>query len=459
MLWPEDVVDVPGVLAGSPEEQALAALAADLRTTIVAGVVEDLDDDRFRNAVVVFGPDGRMIDRYDKVHLVPFGEYIPARPLLRPPGRRVRRPPRRHRRHGDRRVDTPAGRLGVLISYEVFFADRGRAAVRAGGRLLLVPTNASSFDDAQVPAHELAVARLRAVETGRWVVQAAPTGYSAVIDHRGRVLSAAAWAAAAVLRHDVQLRTGRTALRHPRTGPRAFSLAVALLLLWIRRRKSERGNDRFADGSSRNGTTGSDRTRRQTVLMRFDPFRDLDRPSAGGRATSAGSDRCPDPARTAPPITERIRVRSRPRLGRGERVERRRLGAMPSLVEHLVGDPVAEPGRERLVEQHRLDRLNPSHIICFGVRDLPGDLSNVDRQGHAESGVPSASVLSSGVGRAAESGRSRSASDPSAWSGRNRMRPGAATASKASTVPRTARCSWTECRSTGITCSTPGSPA
>ena len=188
VLWPEDVVDVPGVLAGSPEEEALAAQAVDLRTTIVAGVVEDVDDARFRNAVVVFGPDGRVIDRYDKVHLVPFGEYIPARRFFARLADVSAVPRDAIAGRGPGVVDTPAGRLGVLISYEVFFPDRGRDAVRAGGRLVLVPTNASSFDDAQVPAHELAVARLRAVETGRWVVQAAPTGYSAVIDHRGRVL-------------------------------------------------------------------------------------------------------------------------------------------------------------------------------------------------------------------------------------------------------------------------------
>ena len=62
---------------------------------------------------------------------------------------------------------TDAGDLGVVISFEVFFADRARAAVNAGGRVLLVPTNAASFTTSQVPAAELAAARLRAVEHGR----------------------------------------------------------------------------------------------------------------------------------------------------------------------------------------------------------------------------------------------------------------------------------------------------
>ncbi len=234
VLWPEDVVDVDGVFAGSPEEQALSALAAELRTTLVVGITEDVGDDRFRNASVAFGPDGRVVDRYDKVHRVPFGEYIPARSFFARLGDVSAVPRDAIAGTGPGVVDTPAGRFGVLISYEVFFQDRGRDAVRAGGRLLLVPTNASSYVDAQVPAQQLAVARLRALETGRWVVQAAPTGYSAVVDHQGHVLARSGLGGAAVLRHEVQLRTGRTVFvslgpapvllarrRHPRPRPLA----------------------------------------------------------------------------------------------------------------------------------------------------------------------------------------------------------------------------------------------
>ncbi|MEA2686800.1 MAG: apolipoprotein N-acyltransferase [Actinomycetota bacterium] len=245
VLWPEDVVDVAGVLAGSPEEAALAGLAVTLRTTLVAGVVEDVDDDRFRNAAVVFGPDGRVIDRYDKVHRVPFGEYIPARSFIARLADVSAVPRDAIAGRGPGVIDTPFGRLGVLISYEVFFQDRGRAAVRAGGRLLLVPTNASSFNDAQVPAHELAVARLRAIETGRWVVQAAPTGYSAVVDHRGRVLARSGLGGASVLRHDVQLRVGRTLF--VTFGPTPVLVVAAAILLgaWFGNRKPARWNSKF----------------------------------------------------------------------------------------------------------------------------------------------------------------------------------------------------------------------
>ena len=240
VLWPEDVVDVDGVFAGSPEEQALSALAAELRSTLVVGITEDAGDDRFLNASVAFGPDGRVVDRYDKVHRVPFGEYIPARSFFARLGDVSAVPRDAVAGTGPGVVDTPAGRFGVLISYEVFFQDRGRDAVRAGGRLLLVPTNASSYVDAQVPAQQLAVARLRALETGRWVVQAAPTGYSAVVDHHGHVLARSGLGGAAVLRHEVQLRTGRTVFVSLGPAPVLLAAAVILAIAHGRRRVKSR---------------------------------------------------------------------------------------------------------------------------------------------------------------------------------------------------------------------------
>jgi apolipoprotein N-acyltransferase len=210
VLWPEDVVDVDGEIATQEEGRTLAALADSLDTTLVAGVVQGEAGRRFRNSAVPWGPDGTMYERYDKVHRVPFGEYVPARDFFDRIADLSAVPRDALVGTGPAVLDTPAGVLGVVISYEVFFPDRAREAVRAGGRVVLVPTNASSYRDEQVPAQEVAVARLRALETGRWVVQAAPTGYSAVIDHRGRVVTQGGLGGAAVLTAGVDLRTGRT---------------------------------------------------------------------------------------------------------------------------------------------------------------------------------------------------------------------------------------------------------
>ncbi|MBV8559376.1 MAG: apolipoprotein N-acyltransferase, partial [Acidimicrobiia bacterium] len=188
VVWPEDVIDVDRA-AGSPQADAVAAVAQRLDATVVAGIVEDAGPDHFANAALAWDPDGTITARYDKVHRVPYGEYIPFRGLVRHLADLSAVPRDAVAGHGPGVLPTAAGRLGVAISYEVFFADRARIAVRHGAQIMLVPTNASSFSTGQVPAQELAAARLRAMETGRWVVQSAPTGYSAVVDPGGTVLA------------------------------------------------------------------------------------------------------------------------------------------------------------------------------------------------------------------------------------------------------------------------------
>lgn len=239
VLWPEDVVDVEGEVADRPEGRTLAALADALDTTLVAGVVQDEEGNRFRNSAVPWGPDGAMYERYDKVHRVPFGEYVPARGLFERIADLSAVPRDALVGTGPAVLDTPAGRLGVVISYEVFFPARTRDAVRAGGRVVLVPTNAASYQDEQIPAQEVAVARLRALETGRWVVQAAPTGYSAIIDHRGRVVEQGGLGGAEVLTAGVDLRTGRTLFVSLGSAPWVL-IALVLIILskleWLRSR-------------------------------------------------------------------------------------------------------------------------------------------------------------------------------------------------------------------------------
>jgi len=141
---------------------------------------------------------------------------------------------------------TPAGPLGVMISYEVFFADRARAAVRAGAQVLLVPTNASSYTTSQVPAQELAAARLRAIETGRDVVQAAPTGFSAVVDAHGKVRRRSRLGPPDVVSATITLRDGQTLAVRVGDGPPVM-VAVAALVgasLWTKKRRLVRSSHR-----------------------------------------------------------------------------------------------------------------------------------------------------------------------------------------------------------------------
>ncbi len=209
VLWPEDVVDVV-TLTGSEAERQLQQIARDNDATFLAGVIEDLGDDAFRNWAVAYDPDGDEIDRYEKVERVPFGEWVPFRELLESiagdtlPARdaAIGRTPAV--------VDTPVGRLGVSISWEIFFGERARDATNHGGQLLVNPTNGASFTGTQVQTQQVANSQMRAIENGRWVTQIAPTGFSAVIDPDGHVLQRTAVSERRVLYDTVELRTGKT---------------------------------------------------------------------------------------------------------------------------------------------------------------------------------------------------------------------------------------------------------
>lgn len=229
-LWPEDVVDVERTVTATKEGRELAALARRLRTTLVVGVIEDEGKTRFHNASVGFGPDGRVVDRYEKVQRVPFGEWVPFRSLIE--GVAPASLPERDAvgGNGPATLSTPAGELGVVISWEVFFGRRARAAVDDGASVLLNPTNGSSFTGTFVQTQQVASSRLRAIETGRWVVQAAPTGFSGFITPDGRVLERTGVSERAVRVHDVGLRRGRTI--YTRTGDLPLVVAGALAVGW-----------------------------------------------------------------------------------------------------------------------------------------------------------------------------------------------------------------------------------
>jgi apolipoprotein N-acyltransferase len=231
VVWPEDVIDVEGDVRATEEGDRLSALAIELDTTVVAGVVTSVGD-RFTNVAQVWRPDGSFGPTYEKNHRVPFGEYIPFRSLVERVAD-VSAVPRDARvGHGPGLLRTRPGRLGVVISYEVFFARRARAAIRAGGEVLLVPTNASSYSTTQMPALELAAARMRAVETGRWVLQAAPTGFTAVISAGGDVRQHTDLGRRDVLTAEVPRRAGLTLYTRLGDAPVLLLSLATLVAAW-----------------------------------------------------------------------------------------------------------------------------------------------------------------------------------------------------------------------------------
>jgi len=243
VLWPEDVVDTDGPVQDFREGDELKALARRLHTTLIVGTVETVSDTKFRNSAKVFTAEGKLTDTYEKVHRVPFGEWVPFRSLLTPlltPLAGDSLP--EHDAivgHKPAVLHTPAANVAVVISWEVFFGDRARDGVNHGGQLLINPTNGSSFTRTLVQSQQIAFSRLRAIETGRWEVQVAPTGFSAFVTPGGRVLQRSPVAKRTVeIRRGVPLRGGRTI--YVRFGDRPILLMASLAVVggWLVARRS-----------------------------------------------------------------------------------------------------------------------------------------------------------------------------------------------------------------------------
>jgi apolipoprotein N-acyltransferase len=233
VVWPEDVVSLAGPIAGTSTEQTLGGLARRLHTTLLVGVTETASAQSFRNEVVAFGPSGSIVGTYEKVHRVPFGEYVPFRGFFSHLANLSAVPQDAIPGRGTGYMSTPGARVGLMVSYEVFFAVAGRSATRAGAQLLVVPTNTSSYSTSQVPTQELAAAQLQAIEEGRDLVQVAPTGFSAIIDNSGRVLQRSVLGARQVLVANVALRDGSTIYERYGDTPILLLAALALLLGWL----------------------------------------------------------------------------------------------------------------------------------------------------------------------------------------------------------------------------------
>ena len=234
VLWPEDVVALNRPLAGSPQAALLGRLARQLRATLLVGVTEPASSTSFRNEIVAWAPTGQIVGVFEKVHRVPFGEYVPLRsffshfadlsgvPVDAVPG------------HGSGLMRTPTGPLGLLVSFEIFYAGRSHQSVRAGAELLAAPTNTSSYGTSQVPAQEMAAAIVQSVESGRDLVQAAPTGFSAVVTQRGVVTERSTLGRRQVLVAAVALRRGFTPYDHWGDLPVLVLAVLALAAGWAR---------------------------------------------------------------------------------------------------------------------------------------------------------------------------------------------------------------------------------
>jgi apolipoprotein N-acyltransferase len=212
VIWGEGALD-PGALGDpvtlSRVTEAIAAVGA---PTLAGAVVTDPDGSQ-HTSTLAFDGRGRAAGRYDKVHLVPFGEYVPWRGVLERWIDAVDQVPV-DRVPGDGVEILRVGGLppiGTPICYENSFPSIDRDMVRRGAGLLVVMINNASYGRTAASEQHLQMSRLRAVENGRWVVHAAVSGISAFIDPSGRVVDRRGLFEPAVMRREVVASTRSTA--------------------------------------------------------------------------------------------------------------------------------------------------------------------------------------------------------------------------------------------------------
>ncbi|MFD9462064.1 apolipoprotein N-acyltransferase [Streptomyces sp. NPDC060027] len=187
VVWGESSVGFD--LADRPD---LAHRVAALSREVGADIMVNVDARRsdrpgiYKSSVLV-GPQGPTGDRYDKMRLVPFGEYVPARSLLGW-ATSVGKAAGEDRMRGTEQVVMNAGhglRVGPMVCFETAFPDMSRHLAQDGAEVLLAQSSTSSFQRSWAPEQHASLAALRAAETGRPMVHATLTGVSAVYGPSG----------------------------------------------------------------------------------------------------------------------------------------------------------------------------------------------------------------------------------------------------------------------------------
>jgi apolipoprotein N-acyltransferase len=239
IVWPESAVPL-FFQRGGPLAAQVRATARDSGSFLLFGspaYEQSGRDLRYLNSAFLLSPEGRTLGRSDKVHLVPFGEYVPLGRYLPfidklvvgigdfSPGTVAPLPMNGHD-------------IGVLICFEGIFPELAREYVRRGSDLLINITNDAWFGRSSAPWQHLAMARFRAVENRVWLARAANTGISAIIAPSGRITCQSPLFERLAVRGRVGLGAHPTLYNRLGDVAPALCLAVGLFWLWRARRRS-----------------------------------------------------------------------------------------------------------------------------------------------------------------------------------------------------------------------------
>jgi len=193
IIWPES----PAPFYTSDEKLLhwLAAIAQETHAHLIVGstgVAVSAAGERLPlNSALVVSPQGQVLGSYDKIHLVPFGEYVPYKNLLFF-AKKLTREVGEFARGSERKVfDLNGVKAGVFICYESAFPEEVREFAAGGAEVLVNISNDGWYGDTSAPYQHLEMARMRAIENERWVLVATNTGITVSIDPYGRVVKRA----------------------------------------------------------------------------------------------------------------------------------------------------------------------------------------------------------------------------------------------------------------------------
>ena len=238
VIWPEAAI--PALLHDEMDLiEALDEAARAAGSEILLGILEqDRETDQYYNVLVSLGGQPEI---YRKRQLVPFGEYFPVPAFVRRWMRLMNLP---YTDFAPGRPDpSPLTLAGVKVAPTICYEDAFGAQQRVffpAAELLVNVSNDAWFGDTRAPHQHLQIARMRAMETGRWMLRATNNGVSAVIDPRGRVTQRSPQFVAAVIEAEVPPMQGMTPWLRLGDGPLAATAAVLFLLGTLRRNTAGR---------------------------------------------------------------------------------------------------------------------------------------------------------------------------------------------------------------------------
>jgi apolipoprotein N-acyltransferase len=199
IIWPES--PAPFFTNDKRFRDALSAAARDSKTWIVAGSIGTGSIGASSstgaggqagpvfNSAALISPNGEWTERYDKIHLVPFGEYLPFPSVFSFAGGLTREVGEFQKGTSRRPLDAGGARLGVFICYESIFPDEVRQFADQGAQVFVNISNDAWYGDSGAYAQHLNQTRMRAIENNRWLLSATDTGVTASIDPWGRVVA------------------------------------------------------------------------------------------------------------------------------------------------------------------------------------------------------------------------------------------------------------------------------